>query len=211
MCASGSNKTDLLIQPTYFAQISQYAHIVNSEQLVFEVCDNYQKQTYRNRCYIDSSNGKQLLNIPIVNEKGIKQKTAEVKIDNKYGWQRLHWKSLQTVYNASPYYEFYIDDLRPVFERSWNYLIDLNLYTHECILAALELSIPYKKTTSYEIITDLRDKRILVNAKQDTALKITPYYQVFDDKHGFIPDLSILDLLFMEGPNALNYLEQLQI
>lgn len=209
-----SDSTDLsklLIHPSYFAPISQYVQIINSNTLLFEVCDNYQKQTYRNRCFIFSSAGKQLLNIPIINEKGVKQRSSEVKIDNKYDWQKMQFRSLETAYNSSPFYEFYIDDLLPVFAKKWKYLIDLNLFTHSLIMEALEIDLPFEKTDYYSSEAKCNDNRMLVNSKSNKSYDLKPYYQLFSDRHGFIENLSILDLLFMEGPNALLYLERQNI
>lgn len=212
MTVSESYKSKtLLVHPSYFAPIAQYACIERAKNVVFECFDNYQKQTFRNRCYIYSPNGKQMLNIPILHTKGTKQRTSQVKIDNKYNWQSLHFKSLETSYRSSPFYEFYIDELMPVFERKWNYLIDLNLFTHECIMDALELNVPYTRTEHYINDHQMHDKRELVVAKNLKFLGLKPYFQLFEDRYGFIENLSILDLLFMQGPNATLYLEQQQI
>ena len=209
MQSDGSfNNKALLIHPTYFAPIAQYVHIIQAEHISFECCDNYQKQTYRNRCYIASSNGKQLLSIPVIHEKGKKQRSSQVKIDNKYDWQRLHLKAMETAYKSSPFFEFYIDDLMPVFDRAWTYLLDLNLFTHDCIMNALELHIPIVKTEHFVTDDSMTDKRSLVNAKREDPMGLKSYYQLFSDRHGFMENLSILDLLFMEGPNTLLYLEQ---
>ena len=207
---SFTNKA-LLIHPTYFAPIIQYAHIIRAEKIIFECRDNYQKQTYRNRCYIASSNGRQLLSIPVIHEKGKKLKSSAVKIDNKYDWQRLHFKALQTAYKSSPFFEFYIDELMPVFENKWTFLLDVNLCTHQCVMNALELQIPHKPTEHYVTEKTNSDKRYLVNAKREDHVGFRSYYQLFSDRHGFIENLSILDLLFMEGPNTLLYLERQQL
>ena len=111
-----------LLQPTYFSPIIQYVIIAKSTEVFFEVEDNFQKQTYRNRCYIYTANGRHLLNVPIQHSKGSKQKTKDVKIDYKDGWQKLHLKTLKTAYSSSPYFEFYIDDLLPVFEKRFTFL-----------------------------------------------------------------------------------------
>ena len=104
----------ILLQPTYFSPIIQYAAIAQSKKVIFEIEDNFQKQTYRNRCYIYTAQGKHLLNVPIQHTKGIKQKTKDVKIDYKDNWNKLHLKTLKTAYSSSPFFEFYIDDLLPV-------------------------------------------------------------------------------------------------
>ena len=197
----------VLLHPTYFSPISQYVAIANAKELVFEIEDNFQKQTYRNRCYIYTADGKHLLNVPIQHTKGIKQKTKDVKIDYKDDWHKLHLKTLQTAYSSSPFFEFYIDDLKPVFEKKITFLIDLNLKCHELIMDALQLKITYSKTSEYQKDVQFLDARKLAIAKTKEEFVLDRYIQVFEQNKGFLSNLSILDLLFMEGPNALNYLE----
>jgi hypothetical protein len=201
----------ILLQPTYFSPILQYIAIANADELIFETEDNFQKQSYRNRCYIYTAQGKQLLNVPVQHTKEIKQKTKDVKIDYKDDWHKQQLKTLKTAYSSSPYYEFYIDDLLPVFEKKIQFLLDLNFLTHKIIIDALQLEIPTKKTTEYEKEPNILDLRILAEDKPKIPYNLERYIQVFSENHGFIPNLSILDLLFMEGPNALNYLETQKI
>lgn len=200
-----------LFQPTYFSPIIQYVGIVNSPEFVFEIEDNFQKQTYRNRCYIYTANGKHLLNVPIQHNKGVKLKTKDVKIDYKDNWDKLHLKTLQTAYNSSPFFEFYIDDLLEIFNKPTTFLLDLNLKCYEFIMDSLQVDIPYKKTDEYFTETPYQDLRSLAIAKGVQDFQLDRYIQVFEENHGFISNLSILDLLFMEGPNALNYLENQSI
>ncbi|SNR52318.1 WbqC-like protein family protein [Lutibacter agarilyticus] len=201
----------ILVQPTYFSPIIQYVGIVNSSKIMFEVEDNFQKQTYRNRCYINTANGKHLLNVPVQHNKGIKQKTKDVKIDYKDSWDKLHLKTLQTAYNSSPFFEFYIDDLMTVFKKQTTFLLDLNLKCHEFIMDSLQVEIPTIKTTEYSVESTSTDLRNLAIAKGEKPFQLERYIQVFEEHNGFIQNLSMLDLLFMEGPNALNYLESQQI
>ena len=197
----------VLLQPTYFSPIIQYVAIAKSKEIIFEIEDNFQKQTYRNRCYIYTASGKKSLNIPIQHSKGLKQKTKDIKIDYKDNWQKLHLKTLQTAYSSSPFFEFYIDDLLPIFERKTTFLLDLNLKCHQLIMKALQLEIPVSKTTEFNKNPIYLDLRNLVLAKNNKQHHLERYFQVFSTNHGFISNLSILDLLFMEGPNTLNYLE----
>lgn len=201
----------VLLQPTYFSPIIQYVAITKSDKIVFETEDNFQKQTYRNRCYIYTADGKHLLNIPIQHNKGIKQKTKDVKIDYKDDWNKQHLKTLKTAYSSSPFFEFYIDDLLPVFEKRYTYLLDLNLLTHQIVMDALQIEVPFIKTKEYITETQNLDLRYLAIAKNSKNYNLNSYIQVFYQNHNFLPNLSILDLLFMEGPNALNYLESQQI
>ncbi len=201
----------VLIHPTYFSPIIQYVAIAKNNKILFEVEDNFQKQTYRNRCYIYSANGKQLLNVPIQHSKGFKQKSKDVKIDYKDNWNKQHLKTLKTAYSSSPLFEFYIDDLLPIFENKFEFLIDLNIASHHFIMDALQLEIPYCFTEIFQQKKTTNDYRNLVIAKGNTQLNFDRYIQVFEQNFGFISNLSILDLIFMEGPNALNYLENQQL
>lgn len=201
----------ILLQPTYFSPIIQYVGISKASEIIFENEDNFQKQTYRNRCYINTANGKHLLNVPIQHNKNVKQKTKDVKIDYKDDWNKLHLKTVETAYNSSPFFEFYIDDLLPIFEKQTTFLLDLNLKCHNFIMDALQIEIPAIKTTEYHKEVDFLDLRKLAIAKGENQFQLERYIQVFEAKNGFISNLSILDLLFMEGPNALNYLENQSI
>ena len=199
----------MVFHPSYFSSILQYATILKTENVNFEVFDNFQKQTYRNRCYIYGANGKQLLNVPIQKVSG-KQLTKDVKIDYSSNWQSEHLKTLHSAYNSSPFFEFYIDDLMPLFLKKETFLLDLNLATFNLILNQLQEKVTYSKTDSYLIERD-NDYRFLVNAKANKIVDLPKYTQVFDDKHGFLSNLSILDLLFMEGPAVTLYLEKLSV
>jgi len=200
---------NILVHPTYFSSILQYIAIVKSNKIYLEYQDNYQKQTYRNRCFIYGANGIQMLSIPIKhNSKKEHKLTREAVIDTTFNWQKQHLKSIQTAYRTSPYFEFYEDDLLPLFTNKFKYLIDLNLKTQEFILGILQVELEVEKTSKYVVKESSKtDCRFLVNAKNKEFSNLTPYYQLFSDKHGFISNLSILDLIFMEGPNALSYLE----
>lgn len=200
-----------LFIPSYFAPICQFGMIYQSDNIVFEVHDNFQKQTYRNRCYIYGANGKQLLNIPISHSKNrLKTKTRDVKIEDGSSWQKQHYKSLKSAYNSSPFFEFYEDDLMALFDKNHRFLLDLNLDTFEFINDALELHLNYTKPQEYHDSVD-HDYRILTNPKVNINYLSNSYTQVFDDKYGHIENLSILDLLFMEGPNSISFLENVSI
>ncbi len=205
----------ILVHPTYFPSIAQMVAIAQAKRIIFEIEDNYQKQTYRNRTYIAHTNGRLLLNIPIKHSKvGKRQKTKEVEIETNFPWQSQHWKSLQTAYRTSPYFEFYEDDLKPLFEYPARTLLEHNFKTFKtvCYLLGLELDFKIEKTTYYEVMPNaVTDLRFLVNAKQEKKFNLTPYTQVFENHHGFLPNLSILDLIFNEGTNALSYLENQKI
>ena len=196
----------MVIYPTYFSPIAQYVAITKTDNLFFEVEDNYQKQTYRTRCYIYSADGVQLLNIPI--QHGKHKKTKDIKIDSSFQWQKQHIKTLQIAYRSSPYFEFYEDEVLAIFDKTPLFLLDLNIKCQELLFDLLSLEIPYNFTKEYiKKYSDTTDMRFLANAKSKQQYNFDQYIQVFSNKLGFIENLSILDLLFMEGPNALNYLE----
>ncbi|WP_275314632.1 WbqC family protein [Tenacibaculum bernardetii] len=201
-----------LFIPTYFAPISQYAAISTSDSVVFELDDNYQKQTYRNRCYIFGANGKLSLNVPVKHLlKTSRKKTKDTLVENDSPWQQQHLKSLQSAYRSSPFFEFYEDDIVKIFTRDYKYLHDVNIDTHLFIADALQIDTSFATSENYEVSPTITDYRALAIAKKGIEVKMESYIQMFDDKHGFIPNLSILDLLFMEGPNAISLLEKTSI
>jgi hypothetical protein len=196
-----------LFIPTYFSPISQYSEIVKAAEIVFEMDDNFQKQGYRNRCYIYNSNGKQLLSIPVKHQtKDKRKKTKDTLVENDFNWQDQHFKSLQIAYRTSPFFEFYEDDIAHIFEKKYKFLQDVNIDTFLFVADALQLENPFSKTTEYQVETKEKDFRLLAEIKHQPEKLVEKYIQMFDDKHGFIPNLSILDLLFMEGPNTISYL-----
>ncbi|WP_391593925.1 WbqC family protein [Winogradskyella sp.] len=200
-----------LIYPTYFPNIAHFVAMLKADTVLFEVCDNYQKQSYRNRTEIYGANGKLALTVPVSYSQKHRQKYKDVKIANENNWQGLHLKSLQSAYSMSPFFEYYIDDLLPVFENRFDYILDFNLKSFALILECLQLNIATKQTTSFELHPE--DKVDLRNLAQRNFEKknLQPYTQVFSVKHGYIPNLSILDLLFNEGPNSELYLKKQSI
>ncbi|MCM4159315.1 WbqC family protein [Antarcticibacterium flavum] len=203
---------ETLLHLPYFGPVTHFKELVKARLVWFENDDNYQKQTYRNRMYVYGANGRLLLNIPIkhLHSPGIKQhqKYRDVKIENDFDWQKQHWKSLKSAYQTSPFFEFYEDDLAPLYHEKAEFLMDFNYRCFEKVLECLQLEVNYKKTEEFiKEPVGINDRRDLINAKRDR--EIEPYPQVFQDKEGFLHNLSILDLMFNEGPNAINYLKQL--
>ncbi|RKF03190.1 WbqC-like protein [Tenacibaculum lutimaris] len=201
-----------LFIPTYFAPISQYSAIYQSEAITFEIEDNFQKQTYRNRCYIYGANGKLALNIPVKQKttEG-RKKTKDTLVENDFPWQQQHYKSLQSAYRSSPFFEFFEEDLLKIFNKKYTFLQDLNIDTHLFVTDALQMEQDFAKTTSYELAPNSTDYRDLAIAKKGIEIEMDSYIQMFDNKYGFIPNLSILDLLFMEGPNTISFLEKIDV
>ena len=199
---------NILIHPTYFPSISHYVAMMKAKTITFEVEDNFQKQSNRNRMYIYGPNGLQLLNIPVVNSSEKHQKYKDVKIDYSDDWQKNHSKSLEAAYRNSPFYEILEFDFLPVFEKNHKFLLDLNFQIFEIINDCLSVELSFSKTTEYFHKTNqFEDFRNIVNGKKDT-FKNERYTQVFEEKEGFIPNLSVLDLLFNEGRCAKSYLKE---
>jgi len=202
---------NILIHPTYFPTVAHFVAIAKAKTVRFEAADNFQKQTYRNRFFIYGANGKLLLNIPTKhNKKENKTSYQNTEIENIEDWQKQHWKSIVSAYKSSPFFEYYEDEIKDLFFTPQTSLYQLNISIFKIICECIELdtNIEYtdeflKKYDSKEYV----DLRILANAKKDTAPQFENYTQVFGDKHGYLNNLSILDLLFNEGPNTLNYLE----
>ena len=202
---------DCLIHPTYFPNVTHFVAMLASESIYLEVCDNYQKQSYRNRAEIYGANGKLALTVPVSYSQKNRQLYKDVKIANEDNWQLQHLKSLQSAYSMSPFYEFYIDDIMPVFETKFNYILDLNLKCFEILVDSLQLELNVYKSVVFEKnALNKNDFRSLVKRNYN-ASNLEHYTQVFTEKHGFISNLSILDLLFNEGPNTELYLNRQSI
>ncbi len=197
----------LVIHPTYFPNISHFVAIANSEAVVFEVFDNYQKQTFRNRCDIYGANGKLTLTMPVSYSQKNRQLYKDVKIYNEENWQLHHLKSLQSAYRTSPFYEYYEDDLNILFETRFEFLLDFNFKCLEVLLECLQLDASYSLTDTFNKNIDATDLRQLVNPATAKSFTFETYTQVFQEKHGYLNNLSVLDLIFNEGPNASNYLK----
>lgn len=197
--------------PCYFGPIDFFSALAKTEKVLWEKHDNYQKQTYRTRQYIYGPNGKLLLNIPIVHpqtETG-KQPYTEVEIDNSTSWQIIHWRGMEAAYRSSPFFEFYEDDLFDLYNTPFDSLFEFNLKCLEVLAECLGMDLDGHFTE--EFLNDysegkIRDCRSYSVAKRKPLISLEEYDQVFQEKHGFLPNLSILDLLFNKGPESYPYL-----
>ena len=192
----------------YAGNLDFYSCLLKADQVSIDVHENYVKQSYRNRCEIYGANGKLALIIPITRSSSTPMK--EVKIDYDQNWQKIHWKSLESSYRSSPYFEFYEDKFIHLYEqKNIHYLVDFNMELLNIFLKLLDLEIELSYTDSYEKeIKNKLDLRSLIHPKMGTSqyYNENKYIQVFEEKMGFIPNLSIYDLVFNEGPAAVNIL-----
>lgn len=205
---------NIIVHPTYFPTIAHFVAFANADTITFEKEDNFQKQTYRNRTFIYAANGKLLLNIPVQhNKEGLKTRYEEILIDNSENWQKQHWKSIESAYRTSPFFEYYEDEIKPIFfeEQSSLFQMNMNIFKilSECI--GIDTNSSFSQEFRKDYVEDgIVDLRNLVLAKKGVPVNLEEYIQVFGMKHGYLNNLSILDLLFNEGPNTLNYLENQQ-
>jgi hypothetical protein len=204
-----------LLSTAYFPPIQYFSKVFKYDRVIIEQHENYTKQTYRNRCHILGANGVLGLTIPILKFSGVKIKIKDVRIDYDKPWQRLHYKSIESAYRHSPFYEFYIDDIKHFFEKKFSFLVDLNLQIHEVLCELLQIKSSCKLSEYFYPPNDRagNDFRYMIHPKSqfekpDVFFTHVEYYQVFKDRHGFRPNLSALDLIFNEGPNAIVILEK---
>lgn len=185
-----------------FVELNKY-----KPNVLFEHEEHFPKQTYRNRANIYSPDGILTLTVPVI--KGAKNhtKVKDVKISYDFRWQRLHWMSLQTCYRSSAYFEYYEDDFAPFYEKSFEYLFDYNQELFELLIKLIKIKTSVIYTQTYEDkYSNLIDLRNMITPKKENDFQQKAYFQVFEDRHGFIKNLSIIDLLFNQGPQTLSYL-----
>ena len=184
------------------------ARFLKEDAPVIEVWETYHKQTYRNRCRVMTANGVESLSVPVVKVNGNHTMTQDMAISPIEPWQHIHSRCLESAYKAAPYFDHYYDYLRPIFEGHFERLIDLNDTALKAVLKMLKVRKEIVYTTDYvrEAENDLREA---FSPKRQVDASLFPtYYQVFSEKYPFAPDLSVLDLVFNEGPEAVTYLKQ---
>jgi hypothetical protein len=197
---------EVILPLPYFGSIGHYAHLVHSDVWI-DLHEHYVKQTCRNRMEIAGPQGLMKLSVPIRKRSGRKQLMAEVKVSYDEDWQKDHWRSLQTAYNASPFFLYYRDALEDFFLESHDTLSELNIASHKVVSSFLKLDCPLRFTERYIESTFGQDFR---NDPSLGNLPMPPYIQVFSDRHPFLTNLSILDLIFCLGPDSAAYLQALQ-
>lgn len=198
---------NIYLSSAYLAPIQYYTKFLSAETVYIEQWDNYIKQTYRNRCTIVSANGEISLSIPVVHSSKEKTLMKDIRIADHDNWQHMHWNAIVSAYNSTPFFEYYRDDFHPFFHQKQTFLFDFNEGLHHLILELLNIDLPaINHTQNYktEFADNELDMRELIHPKKDwRALDSdfipTPYYQVFGQKLGFTPNVSIVDLLFNMG------------
>jgi hypothetical protein len=196
---------DILIHPNYFPNIHQFTQIIKANNILFEVSDNYQKQTFRNRTYIYGANGKLGLFIPVIHTHKQRELFKDVKISYESNWMDLHLKSLQSAYRSSPYFEYFEDDFIKLYSEKEKFLVDFNIKCIKLIYNLLDIDLNFKISNEYiEKTNEIIDLRGLSNARKQKTIETPKYIQVFESKHGYLNNLSILDLIFSEGKNSVS-------
>ena len=208
-----------LLSTTYFGPVQWYQKL-NRHRCIIEQHDNFVKQTYRNRCVIASANGPQTLTVPIERYDGMKCAMRDIRISDHGNWRHLHWQALVSAYGETPFFEYYADDIRPFFEEHrWKYLLDFNLDITHTLCSLLDLDadiretecfIPPRQEDRLEGMADFREAIHPKHPAPDADFEVKPYYQVFAEEQGFLPNLSILDLLFNMGPEGVFWLEEIK-
>lgn len=203
----------VLLNTAYFPPIQYFSKIVRFNKILIEQYESYGKQSFRNRCDIYGANGKLTLSVPVIEGARKKVLTKDIKIEYTTNWQKIHFKSIESAYRRSPYYEYYIDDIEPLFNKEFEYLLDFNNAIIDVINGILDISPNIEMTDDYIVnVGDIVDWREGIHPKKskikiDNNFYTDQYTQVFSDKGGFIPNLSILDLIFNLGPESIDYLE----
>ena len=197
----------ILLSTTYFGPIQWYQKLYRAERVLLERCETFQKQTYRNRCLIATTNGIQALTVPVERDA---EQISSVHISDHGNWRHLHWNALKSAYGESPFFDYYQDDIRPFFEQRWDYLLDFNEAIREkmCELLDIEPTVCLTETfiAPEGLAEDFRSAIRPKHPEPDPDFMPKHYYQVYEQKHGFLPNLSILDLLFNMGPESVLYL-----
>lgn len=195
---------------SYFGPIEEFAYLAHHNEAVYEVKEHFVKQSFRNRCVIYGANGLLRLTVPLVLKSREKTAMEDIKISYAENWQAQHWRSIQSAYKNSPFFDYYEEMLLPLFFEQFETLLALNQKALSIIKSCLQIDCNIKLSDDFEPYQQ-DDLRLSIHPKQQPTVELPRYIQVFEEKHGFYPNLSILDLLFNEGPSAILYLKGISI
>jgi len=191
----------------YLAPIAYYKRLLFSDEVLIESCNFYEKKTYQNRCEILSANGKIALSVPVEKPSRAKVPFKDIRIAYHEDWQHQHLRALSSAYKNSPFFEYYIEDFLPFYEKKTSFLLDLNMGLHHTVLSAIEEQRPTVLTSNFYQQNDVQDLRFSFHPKKEYDGELKRYTQVFSDKMDFVPHLSIIDLLFNLGPEVELYMK----
>ena len=206
--------SQIILPTAYLPPINWWVLALHFKSIVIELCETYPKQSYRNRCHIYSANGMQSLSIPVIRSEGNHTPTSKILIDYSKSWQMNHWRALEAAYSRTPYYLFYRDYFYPFFSQRTETLHEYNQQLIRLLLSLLKLNIDIAVSEDYVKLDPSDDYRLLIHPKKDPSAtgiqQYSRYIQAFETKFGFLANLSVIDLLFHEGPAASVYLRQLE-
>jgi hypothetical protein len=198
------------LSTAYLGPVQYYCKLLQYPSILIEQEENFIKQTYRNRCVIAAANRLLTLSVPVEKPETLKCQTKDIRISDHGNWRHLHWNALISAYGTSPFFMYYQDDFAPFFEKKYRFLFDFNEELRKLICSLLDMQPSVSFTTQYEVNPshDFREKISPKSSFNDPEFVPIPYYQVFKEKFGFLPNLSIVDLLFNMGPEGLIVLQQ---
>jgi hypothetical protein len=200
---------NVLLPVFYLPPISWFSVFLDPEnEIIFEQYESFPKQTFRNRTNIYGANGKLSLIIPI-NHNG-KREFKDIEISYREDWMNIHWKSIKTAYQSSPYFEFYEDKFKVLYEVKEKYLLDLNLKSIDIIQKILKTEKAQSLNKEYIKNPEEISFREQFSPKIPSVFDMEEYYQTFTDKHGFLKDLSIIDLICNKGPESVTYIKNIK-
>ncbi len=198
----------------YWPNIEYLAHVIHEKEILIEAQENFVKQTYRNRCVILSPAGKQNLIVPVIGGRSKNKKLiTQIQIDYSKHWVSNHINSIKTAYGSAPFFDFFFDEIKDLLQHRYTSLFELDIATLQMSFQLLGIDVKLNYTTNYikDYQGNVLDLRNQISPKQPTNLDLPAYPQVFEDKLGFVPHLSSLDLIFNLGNEALSYLRSIKI
>jgi hypothetical protein len=197
----------VLVSTAYLPPAEYFSLFKKADEILIEKEENYLKQSYRNRCYLLSAHGPQLLTVPVYMGSLHKTSIKDIRIDYSKRWQKVHLGAIIASYNASPYFQFYFDDIEKIISGNYEFLTDLNMRLTELLLKMLKIKANPVWSSHFEpLINNFCDYRYTLSPKKISEYRVKEYLQVFSGSDGFVQGLSILDLIFNTGPEAGSYL-----